>query len=240
MKKAFTLAEVLITLGIIGVVAAMTLPVLISNYNNKIYINQLKKSYSTFSQGMQKMFAEYNCPDWACMGMSDDNLNDKNYMMDMFSRAFSMADKNTNSGKIDYVTKIYDAGTDTALSANDYLFSFNLPDGSSWYYFGTLFYSNEFVVVVDINGKKKGPNKVGRDVFGMTLTAKGVMAPIFSRNHWKAICSSPVSGHECNAEEMADAYDAAMRSDCSKNGAQENSYISCFNRILLDDWEVNY
>lgn len=32
MKKSFTLAEVLITLGIIGVVAAMTLPSLIGNY----------------------------------------------------------------------------------------------------------------------------------------------------------------------------------------------------------------
>ncbi len=36
MKKAFTLAEVLITLGIIGVVAALTLPSLITNYKVKV------------------------------------------------------------------------------------------------------------------------------------------------------------------------------------------------------------
>lgn len=35
MKKAFTLAEVLITLGIIGVVAALTIPTLVNNYRKK-------------------------------------------------------------------------------------------------------------------------------------------------------------------------------------------------------------
>ena len=48
-KKAFTLAEVLITLGIIGVVAAMTMPNLIANYKNKVLINQAKNSFSTLS-----------------------------------------------------------------------------------------------------------------------------------------------------------------------------------------------
>ncbi len=40
---AFTLAEVLITLGIIGVVAAMTIPSLIQNYQEKVLANQFKK-----------------------------------------------------------------------------------------------------------------------------------------------------------------------------------------------------
>lgn len=43
MKKvfAFTLAEVLITLGIIGIVAAMTIPTLINNYQKKITVTRL-------------------------------------------------------------------------------------------------------------------------------------------------------------------------------------------------------
>ena len=45
MKKGFTLAEVLITLGIIGVVAALTLPSLITNYRKKQTVAQLKKVY---------------------------------------------------------------------------------------------------------------------------------------------------------------------------------------------------
>ena len=49
-KAAFTLAEVLITLGIIGVVAAMTIPTLIANINSQKYRSTLKKTVSTLSQ----------------------------------------------------------------------------------------------------------------------------------------------------------------------------------------------
>ena len=54
MKKnlGFTLAEVLLTLGIIGVVAAMTIPMLITNYQKKQVAAQLKESYSVFQQAV--------------------------------------------------------------------------------------------------------------------------------------------------------------------------------------------
>lgn len=58
MKKAFTLAEVLITLGVIGVVAAITLPTLIQQYNKVVWVNQLKKSVSMLEQGFQKAMAD--------------------------------------------------------------------------------------------------------------------------------------------------------------------------------------
>lgn len=50
MKKAFTLAEVLVTLGIIGVVAALTLPTLIQNHKRQENIVRLKKVYSILQQ----------------------------------------------------------------------------------------------------------------------------------------------------------------------------------------------
>ena len=49
----FTLAEVLITLGIIGIVAAMTIPTLIAKYQEKEIVSKLKKSYSTIQQAFQ-------------------------------------------------------------------------------------------------------------------------------------------------------------------------------------------
>ena len=49
-RVAFTLAEVLITLGIIGVVAAMTLPTLIANHQQKVTVTKLKKMYSILNQ----------------------------------------------------------------------------------------------------------------------------------------------------------------------------------------------
>ena len=52
MKKAFTLAEVLITLGIIGVVAALTIPTLVNNYRKKQFETGLKKEYSVLLQAL--------------------------------------------------------------------------------------------------------------------------------------------------------------------------------------------
>ncbi len=51
-KAAFTLAEVLITLGIIGVVAAMTMPVLVAKYQHKALESAFKKTYSSLMQAM--------------------------------------------------------------------------------------------------------------------------------------------------------------------------------------------
>lgn len=53
MKKGFTLAEVLITLGIIGIVSAMTIPNLISKHNKRTIETRLFKIHSTILQGIR-------------------------------------------------------------------------------------------------------------------------------------------------------------------------------------------
>ena len=61
-KTAFTLAEVLITLGIIGIVAAMTLPTVINHYQKKTVATNVKKAYSELNQVIQMAEAEYGQP----------------------------------------------------------------------------------------------------------------------------------------------------------------------------------
>ena len=56
--KGFTLAEVLITLGVIGIVSVMTLPALIANNRNKELENGLKKAYSVMGQALDMYQAE--------------------------------------------------------------------------------------------------------------------------------------------------------------------------------------
>lgn len=58
MKKGFTLAETLITLGIIGVVAALTIPTLIEKYQKKVTVNQIKAAYSLLQQAVQASEAD--------------------------------------------------------------------------------------------------------------------------------------------------------------------------------------
>lgn len=58
-KKAFTLAEVLITLGIIGVVAALTIPTLMANHRKHVVETKLAKIYSVMNQAITMTNAEY-------------------------------------------------------------------------------------------------------------------------------------------------------------------------------------
>ena len=62
---AFTLAEVLITLGIIGIVAALTMPALIANYKNKVFATQTKKTYSTVLNAMNRWKFDEGAYDYA-------------------------------------------------------------------------------------------------------------------------------------------------------------------------------
>lgn len=58
----FTLAEVLITLGIIGVVAALTMPSLITNHRNKVFAVRAKKAYSAINQAVKLYEAQNETP----------------------------------------------------------------------------------------------------------------------------------------------------------------------------------
>ena len=59
-EKAFTLSEIIITLGIIGIVAALTIPTLIQNSNSKKFLTQFKKSISTLNQAAIGAQAQYD------------------------------------------------------------------------------------------------------------------------------------------------------------------------------------
>ena len=58
--NGFTLAEVLVTLGIIGVVSAMTIPTLMQNHQRKVYVTQLHKVYNEISQAVEMYVSDNN------------------------------------------------------------------------------------------------------------------------------------------------------------------------------------
>lgn len=62
IKKGFTLAEVLITLGIIGVVAALTIPTLIAKYNERVLVTAAKKEYSIILNALDSWLAKNGTP----------------------------------------------------------------------------------------------------------------------------------------------------------------------------------
>ncbi len=74
MKKGFTLAEVLITLGVIGIVAALTMPMLIPRLEKVKTEAKLKKFYSVIAQATDKAMLEHG--DWSTW---DYSLNAQNF-----------------------------------------------------------------------------------------------------------------------------------------------------------------
>lgn len=70
-RAGFTLAEVLITLGIIGVVAAMTLPTLIQQHQKQVYVTGLKKGLSTVQNMVTKMMADEGVSDVSQISLFD-------------------------------------------------------------------------------------------------------------------------------------------------------------------------
>ena len=72
---AFTLAEVLITLGIIGVVAAMVIPTLISNIQGAVFRSKFKKAVAVLNQAVKMNKANYGW-DFADISGGDFDIND--------------------------------------------------------------------------------------------------------------------------------------------------------------------
>ena len=83
-KIAFTLAEVLITLGIIGVVAALTIPNLIADYKEKVLITQVKKAYSELDNALGLYMAKNECTNKVCI--SDTSITSEELTKRLFEQ----------------------------------------------------------------------------------------------------------------------------------------------------------
>ena len=96
-KAAFTLAEVLITLGIIGVVAAMTIPTLISNYQEKELVTRAKKALAQVNNAVNLARAENGYGDNSVL-FNPNNTNEES--MRAFAKYFKVQEicVNTASG----------------------------------------------------------------------------------------------------------------------------------------------
>ena len=171
-KIAFSLAEVLITLGIIGVVAALTLPTLIQNYQKQATANKVKKFYTNFNQVIR--YSELDngdCNTW--------NINDSNELYDKYlSKYLKVVQVQRNIHLYGYFTGgvkfIFADGTQAMCSKeSNGFYYFNpiavclfFPRGCSRWYAspdnGTCDYTHStreiFWFILNQNGKLEPPN----------------------------------------------------------------------------------
>ncbi|MDR1167272.1 MAG: type II secretion system GspH family protein [Heliobacteriaceae bacterium] len=151
MKKAFTLAEVLITLGIIGIVAALTMPALISNYKKQETGVRLKKFYSSMSQAIKLSEADNGeIENWEFT----QNATNENDTKEFFLKYLAPYLKYTN---IELRTEEDIIGYTGEVTR--YVISF--LDGTT----AMLHSGGCFDMEFDTNGYRRKPNRYGYDKF---------------------------------------------------------------------------
>ena len=176
---AFTLAEVLITLGIIGVVAAMTMPALLSRNQERVTVTKVKKFYSVMNQALLMAIKDYGYVDeWSFFEKDEDD----NPMSDKFVSYIKpylklSKDCGGSSGCIGGQYYQLDGSPWANYASNKWYYQMILVDGSYlWIRTETspngmeCTHSNSGtsnvcgLIWTDINGKQP-PNTIGKDVF---------------------------------------------------------------------------
>ena len=193
-KRAFTLAEVLITLGIIGVVAALTIPTLLSNYQKKEFAARLVKTYSTLAQAAQRAQVDYgDVSTWGYQSNYGSTIPVDEFVNGGQERLYT-----TYARKyfIPYLRVIKDYGfgriSDIGYESwklkngnyfwqapSDYAYRIELSNGVGVFFsfnYGRIEGDDANLkisspnIFVDVNGKS-GPNIMGRDIYLFTLTS---------------------------------------------------------------------
>ncbi len=170
-SKGFTLAEVLITLGVIGIVAAMTLPSLISNYKKTQVVSKLKSTYSILQNAAKMSEVKYGHPsEWeSCRGW---NLSCTNFLFERYLKPELKIIKTCIPISKDCwtATKQLDGTLDGQLgnSQSDAI-GVVLSNGVSLLLKSSGNDPADLFIYADIDGPRKGLATLGGDVFMFEL-----------------------------------------------------------------------
>ena len=232
-SAAFTLAEVLVTLGIIGVVSAMTVPTLMQNYQRQSYITQLHKVYNEVQQGALRYMTDRNA-----INLMEAGLTNSAAMQTFFRENFKIVSmgtsdadmpwnnvsyKNLNGGN--WTSHTWGCGPCAVLASGAWVCADN-PKCYTYSYGGyTSGYGTFFV---DTNGKK-GPNIIGRDAFLMEFWSDGVL-------------DLPKVSPACRTLGVCDgdSIEAIRNLGTACESSTTFSHQRCFANILNNNWEMNY
>jgi len=214
-KAAFTLAEVLITLGIIGVVAAITIPNMITNYQKRQTATKLKKVYAELQQVTKLSVAD------------NGDVLGWDYGYDSVAGAMEFCDKYL----IPYLKVIKRCGNDTTgdcnfqpkgLNGNSMANHWSVVKSEKLF----LLNGTELIIrtqggtsspkiTIDINGPQK-PNIYGKDIFCMKVTQRNIDFRYLGYNN----------------EQLIDSNDRS--NDCNK----DSSGIKCGSLIKRNNWKI--
>lgn len=217
--RAFTLAEVLVTLGIIGVVSAMTVPTLMQNYQRKSYVTQLHKVYNELQQAAQQYMTDRNAVNLREAGLtSNDALSN-------FVKTYFKVVSDCGADRQPCMSNDYSKISGKVLgNASGQPLNMTIASGASFGFgvasTGSADNSRVAIFDVDINGSQ-GPNIAGRDVFILGLFNNGMVDEY-------ELTTAP--GDKDTRENL-------FNTNCISDNT---SWTGCFGKILNDNCEMTY
>lgn len=236
--SAFTLPEVLLTIGIVGVVASITIPSFIYKQQKLSVISALKKVYSTLDGAYNKAVAD-NGPisGWGFTGDST--------TAGMVSIYNNILAPNLNIGK--YCGTTTDTpnitsqcwaygynidGSGGSATPNNYCVYAMLADGTSVVFrdFSVIGTRSNFNIYVDINGLK-GPNRWGKDRFRFAVTSD-----YYTNNKLQPYGTD--LGFQSFQPKEASCWSSAATYTDDSFGEAGTGVTCAFTIITLDDWQI--
>lgn len=224
-RKAFTLTELLIALGIIGAIAAISIPSLMSNIQNRLLAAQLKSNVSSIQQLISDQMVRYNTKDLSMTDFksTDTMLSDSNFEITKVcesgsarTNCWKMQQQTPSNKNIQYKflsgSNAGPAEQRVIITKNGAIIGYRPNSSSKFTYNGV---SDKLIGVfdIDVNGNE-GPNIVGRDFFSFYVTQKGKIVDCY--------------------------YSSPNTLLTTKKAACKNSAFACFGAVVDDGWKIDY
>lgn len=218
-RLAFTLAEVLITLGIIGIIAAMTIPAIMLNNKNKQLQAALLKNYSVLQAALDK--ANFDNGE-TITPKNSFNRKVKPLLMKQLKYAkdcnyshcvTSSTETNEDGDVLTYIIKNYRTFNKKQIVQTTYFDDgqFMLPDGSMYLIENPNSVGARILITIDINGINKKPNLWGHDLFTFQIIENGKLLPMGadgtdydSNSYCSATSTNRLNGIGCTYKALTD------------------------------------
>lgn len=212
-RFGFTLAEVLITLGIIGVVAAMTMPVIIANVRDKALDSAYKKTQSTIINGYKLLMSKESVLEVSALPLKDCGT-DKSCLSAIHKGVFNVVQDSADGLKASDMTADYvtEDGSSSPFKWSSVPYLFRTADGVNY---GVELEtssgsepSSDIIVYADVNGNKS-PSTACKDMFKFRISGTGQIANV---------CTDLANGGKCSLDNPAACdYESCMALDQSVN-----------------------
>lgn len=234
MKKGFTLSETLICLGIVGVVASLTIPSVMKNYQKKVLTSQLQKTYYQIASAAQTIMDTEHVDNFyettagkinSCSNANNGKCEKgigywlNNYFLPVKKNCGTNDNKN-NLCLAGLAADAYKTLDETNAGTINNEYCIQTSDGAA--ICGFFNPGNKCLsITVDVNGPAT-PNIVGRDVFSLDIHKDG------SISDYGSGCSD--NNYGC----------AASACGTRNNGSIYDMSCGCLNSVVESSWKMNY